>query len=330
MLHYERTIQNLGQRGEAVLGYDKPFEAFYPFAMRLGDVMGDSVATSTEFAAFAKTMYGVAMFVREGSKVFRLSPALGIALAQTQLSRVPCELVKLPFQSVFIEFPKTPSLVRLRDNAGQPTVHCDGAYCTLNGERLDIILAGTREGMDQIAYMTLHLSEGADIPEAMDIAFHTVHANERAQVEQDANAFGREEAQKILQHAAALLFNALLYISSPGADVSAPTRGEATRKLAAHPGKSQEWRDRMRKLARREATLIKVGEKIAANAELAAAHKADCGDKAYTLVTQFRVRGHWRHQPFGPGRAERRLQWVKPYVKGPPLAEMINRTYFVE
>lgn len=29
------------------------------------------------------------------------------------------------------------------------------------------------------------------------------------------------------------------------------------------------------------------------------------------------VRGHWRQQPCGPQRSQRRLQWIDPYVKGP-------------
>ena len=29
------------------------------------------------------------------------------------------------------------------------------------------------------------------------------------------------------------------------------------------------------------------------------------------------VRGHWRDQPCGPGRASRRLTWIDPYIKGP-------------
>jgi hypothetical protein len=29
------------------------------------------------------------------------------------------------------------------------------------------------------------------------------------------------------------------------------------------------------------------------------------------------VRGHWRNQPFGPGRAQRRRIWIEPYIAGP-------------
>lgn len=42
------------------------------------------------------------------------------------------------------------------------------------------------------------------------------------------------------------------------------------------------------------------------------------------LTVRHLVRGHWTHQPHGPGRQKRRLQWIDPYIKGPsnaPLAK---------
>jgi len=35
------------------------------------------------------------------------------------------------------------------------------------------------------------------------------------------------------------------------------------------------------------------------------------------LTTRHVVRGHWTHQPHGPQRALRRLQWVDDYIRGP-------------
>lgn len=43
-----------------------------------------------------------------------------------------------------------------------------------------------------------------------------------------------------------------------------------------------------------------------------------------TFHCQWVVDGHWRNQPCGPKRSERRLLWIAPYVKGPadmPLTE---------
>jgi len=45
---------------------------------------------------------------------------------------------------------------------------------------------------------------------------------------------------------------------------------------------------------------------------------------------RFIVRGHWRHQPHGPGGSERKLVWIKPYYKGPEMAKLINRPYVVK
>ena len=40
------------------------------------------------------------------------------------------------------------------------------------------------------------------------------------------------------------------------------------------------------------------------------------GMRSSTPRVQWIVRGHWTHQPHGPGRALRRLQWIEPYWKG--------------
>ncbi|NDL58614.1 hypothetical protein [Phytoactinopolyspora mesophila] len=36
------------------------------------------------------------------------------------------------------------------------------------------------------------------------------------------------------------------------------------------------------------------------------------------------VRGHWRNQPYGPGRKQHRRQWIASYVKGPDGAEVLR------
>jgi hypothetical protein len=54
------------------------------------------------------------------------------------------------------------------------------------------------------------------------------------------------------------------------------------------------------------------------------------GDKHWTC--QWVVSGHWRNQPYGPGRVLRKLVYVNPYVKGPdelPLREATPKVYAV-
>ena len=41
------------------------------------------------------------------------------------------------------------------------------------------------------------------------------------------------------------------------------------------------------------------------------------------LTTRHVVRGHWTHQPHGPHRSLRRLQWVAPFIRGPEGAPFV-------
>lgn len=40
------------------------------------------------------------------------------------------------------------------------------------------------------------------------------------------------------------------------------------------------------------------------------------------LTVRFMVRGHWTHQVHGPGRAQRKLIYIAPYLKGPATAPL--------
>ena len=48
------------------------------------------------------------------------------------------------------------------------------------------------------------------------------------------------------------------------------------------------------------------------------------------FVKRFIVRGHWRNQPCGHNRSEKTLVWIKPYYKGPEMAELVNKPYLVK
>lgn len=52
--------------------------------------------------------------------------------------------------------------------------------------------------------------------------------------------------------------------------------------------------------------------------------RADTDSSGRRLTTRHIVRGHWTHQPFGHERAQRRLQWIAPYVRGPEGAPLVQ------
>lgn len=49
-----------------------------------------------------------------------------------------------------------------------------------------------------------------------------------------------------------------------------------------------------------------------------------------TIDKRFVVRGHWRMQSYGEKHALRKSLWIKPYWKGPELAEIVSRPYKVD
>jgi hypothetical protein len=62
----------------------------------------------------------------------------------------------------------------------------------------------------------------------------------------------------------------------------------------------------------------------------------DCREAVRTFVrggrsrlpsVQWLVRGHWRQQPIGPARAQRRLQWIEPFWKGGDGAPLVVRPH---
>ena len=63
-----------------------------------------------------------------------------------------------------------------------------------------------------------------------------------------------------------------------------------------------------------------VHEEIEAERQRVQAAIDEDGGRTYKLDHPVWVRGHWRQQPYGPGRTERRLQWIRPYQKGPDMA----------
>lgn len=45
---------------------------------------------------------------------------------------------------------------------------------------------------------------------------------------------------------------------------------------------------------------------------------------------RFLVRGHWRHQHYGEENINTKLIWIRPYFKGPEMAQLINKPYRVK
>jgi len=125
------------------------------------------------------------------------------------------------------------------------------------------------------------------------------------------------------------VLNVLLYLGSSEADVMEhlSPRG-ALKELAQQSPKRKKLLRRAEEVS--ELPFTSVGSRLGVIDVAKPVVSSESADMAmYQLGTRFMVRGHWRQQPFGPGSSQRRLVWIKPYFKGPDMAELINRPYVV-
>lgn len=74
-----------------------------------------------------------------------------------------------------------------------------------------------------------------------------------------------------------------------------------------------------------------IGQDIKIDPHLREAARAFCVSgsrpEGWTLAKRFIVRGHWKQQPCGSGRSERRMTFIEPYWKGPADAPALARAY---
>ena len=70
-----------------------------------------------------------------------------------------------------------------------------------------------------------------------------------------------------------------------------------------------------------------VGRDIKIDSILVKHARAGAREVALPIKSRFIVRGHYRNQPHGPGRLERKSIWITPFFKGPEEGAKIVHTY---
>lgn len=170
-------------------------------------------------------------------------------------------------------------------------------------------------------------------------ALTTDWTNPGSQIEKRkrVNAEGKwETVEDILFYTDGLLFlrivlNAALYISSADAELEHRPSDHDSLKEEIERISSREKRKELKQAARHVSRLpyIVVGASIptVASSEAIAA-SAPPGKRALSI--RFTVRGHWRHQACGPGLRDHVLRFIKPYNKGPEMADLISKPYLVK
>lgn len=129
-----------------------------------------------------------------------------------------------------------------------------------------------------------------------------------------------EQSDKIAMHALQrLAVNLALYLCSEDGETGQTVWSPVSKSRGA-PGTGRIWT---------VGQSVKVGPDVRKAAKMFA--ERGTTDPAWKLATRHIVRGHFRNQPVGPGRVDRRRIYIKPFWKGPvDGARSESRTYEVK
>ncbi len=128
-----------------------------------------------------------------------------------------------------------------------------------------------------------------------------------------------------------ILINAVLYVASNDADIieRISPRNVKLPNIKS-PLKMKKYKKRISRFSK--LTYQSLGESLPPIVidKVQCAQTTNGNNKEIKSIKRFIVRGHWRNQPCGINREENKLIWIKPYYKGPDLAELINKQYIVK
>jgi len=130
-----------------------------------------------------------------------------------------------------------------------------------------------------------------------------------------------------------IILNAILYLSSDQAELAAKKTPRNDMESAAAKILSAPKRKKALRLARSYSGLDyeEVGSSVGLIViQQSTDEGSEHGAGGSKPLVRFMVRGHWRHQPHGPGNQERKLIWIRPFYKGADLAAQINKPYLVK
>jgi hypothetical protein len=125
-----------------------------------------------------------------------------------------------------------------------------------------------------------------------------------------------------------LAVKALLYLNSSNPDVKPGDNEYARVEKKLKKAKEPKKKDRLSKYLSTLSTTeyFDVGRSIKVSKQKYAPERCEY-EGGFHYSYRFWVRGHFRNQVCGKGRADRKLMWIEPYMKGPDQAAIVHRQY---
>jgi len=204
---------------------------------------------------------------------------------------------------------------------------------------------------DALLHFHLYASEGETLGQVIARTAESVRnweeleqsfSGERLKLSPDMRVTDNNEYQEALvewredgfSRVLRFVVNTLLYITLPDAELVEqfvdPNLDRLIEKAHNAPKGSAKRAKLHAEVAKANKQKITV---LGSSVKIDRSHLKDAGNGAggagtgRKLAVQYIRRGHWRNQPYGPGRTLQRLQWIRPTAVGPKDAPLKKITY---
>lgn len=349
---FQNTLKGLfGEVQEKFAEYNigvPPMDLFIDALIQISGTFRPSFASCPD----AHEMYSDYLKFCAGNKIYELHPNLIHKLSATNIKSVPTEFLNLPYKSIMMKVPK----------GSLPFLTCGGDIRDTEEIIVSEIPANTHQDDNDhkalkilvrnspyFAYFTISLSEN-EVHKCVDATienivsrFKNTDIDRSAPVIQDTsipdsykeeivreikqNSKFNEEKESQIRELFEFIMKTILYINGANADVYWYDENDYLRskmKRARSPKKMRKIQSMMKRSG-----LYRVGYRITLSREERFMYEgAKTGN--WKLTTRFMVQGHYRSQPYGEGRQQRKIIFIEPFYKGPEYAELINNPHIVK
>ena len=271
-------------------------------------------------------------FSYDDCRTFLLSADLVEALKATDTRDIPQDLVKIPFDFIYIDVSSSPIQSMNDVNKCADSIRGIFVPSPKNWVFMDFC---KKMGIDpSINLMGIPIeyapgdTDGPGGFEANWCAGMLFWGAVDGRFKRSSTAIDHNRSNKAPPDLWNLWINSILYINSVNADIREGWLYESTaKKMKGKKGKRK--RD-MRRHLERGGRIFRVGHYISIP-QISDGDKKD--HQGGTINTRFMVRGHWHSFWTGSNRfgtKKKVLKWLTPYWKGPETADVVHGTYAVK
>lgn len=249
-----------------------------------------------------------AQWILNGRRVYDLSPTLFASLIETDFARLKGEDIPVPLHGFYVHLPDAKSLGIEREGCVFDGAYVRWALTLDNNPLLDVLLVFVHP---ENALAEMHITSPVSLYGDVEERFN------------ESGAGTDPDDLKFVDPFIRLVIGLCFYLSCDDADVErqhfgpSPDLKTRAKKLGGAAGK------KLLQMGTIPVHYLRVGHRFETRSveleSLAAADK-----ETRKLLKRHVVRGHFRQQPCGPGRQERKTVFVRSFWKGPPWGEAVG------